>query len=72
MIHREHHSKGYGKMAYNLFEEKLKQQGYNKVRIGILSENVGAKKFWISLGFKFHADKQWRGKAIECFEKQLI
>ena len=47
MIHGEDHSKGYGKMAYNLFEEKLKQQNYNKVRIGILPENIGANKFWI-------------------------
>lgn len=72
MIHGEHHSKGYGKMAYNLFEEKLKQQNYNKVRIGILPENIGAKRFWTSLGFKFYAYKQWQEKTIECFEKQLI
>lgn len=72
MIHGEHHSKGYGKMAYNLFEEKLKQQNYNKVRIGILPENIGAKKIWTSLGFKFYAYKQLQEKTIECFEKQLI
>jgi len=27
---------------------------------------------WISLGLEFYADIQRRGKAIECFEKQLI
>jgi len=72
MIHGEYHSKGYGKMAYNLFEEKLKLQNCNKVRIGILQENKTAKKFWTSLGFKFYASKQWKDKTIECFEKQLI
>jgi len=72
MIHGEHHSKGYGKLAYNLFEEKLKQQDLNKVRIGILRENTGAKKYWTSLGFKFYANKKWGEKEIECFEKQLI
>ena len=59
-------------MAYNLFEEKLKLQNCNKVRIGILQENKTAKKFWTSLGFKFYASKQWKDKTIECFEKQLI
>jgi len=72
MIHREYHSKGYGKLAYNLFEEKLKQQSFNRVRIGILQENKIAKNFWTSLGFKFYAYKQWKDKTIECFEKQLI
>lgn len=72
MIRGEHHFKGYGKTAYNLFEERLKQQSLNKVRIGILSENIGAKKFWTSLGFKFYANKQWNEKEIECFEKHLI
>lgn len=60
MIHGECHSKGYGKMAYNLFEERLKQQNYSKVRIGILQENTLAKKFWVSLGFKFYAYKKWK------------
>jgi ribosomal protein S18 acetylase RimI-like enzyme len=72
MIHVEYHSKGYGKMVYNLFEEKLKQRGFTKVRIGVLLENIGAKKFWTSLGFKFYANKQWREKTIECFEKRLV
>lgn len=72
MIHGEHHSKGYGKLAYNLFEEKLRQQNFDKVRIGVLRENTGAKKFWTSLGFKFYANKKWNDKGIECFEKQLI
>jgi len=40
MIHGEYHPKGYGKMVYNLFEKKLKHQNYNKVRIGILQENI--------------------------------
>lgn len=72
MIHGEYHSKGYGKLAYNLFEEKIKQQNIYNVRIGILQENTGAKKYWTSLGFKFYDNKQWQEKAIECFEKQLI
>lgn len=71
MIHGEYHSRGCGKRAYNLFAEKLKQQGYEKVRIGIMQENTSAKKFWTALGFRFYANKQWQGKTIECYEKQL-
>lgn len=72
MIHGDYHSKGHGKMAYHLFEEKLKQQGCNKVRIGVIQENKIAIKLWTSLGFKFYAYKQWKDKTIECFEKRLI
>ncbi|HOB09556.1 MAG TPA: GNAT family N-acetyltransferase [Limnochordia bacterium] len=71
MIHGKYHRKGYGNTAYNLFEEKLKQHGYNKVHIGILTDNVGAKRFWTSLGFRFYTYKLWQGKTIECYEKQL-
>lgn len=72
MIHGEYHSKGHGKVAYKLFEEKLKQQNFDNVRIGILEENTGAKKYWTSLGFKFYTNSQWKEKTIECFEKRLI
>ena len=72
MIHGEYHSKGYGKVAYNLFEEKLKQQNIDNVRIGIIRENTGAKKYWTSLGFTFYANSQWQEKIIECFDKRLI
>lgn len=72
MIHGEYHSMGYGKEVYLLFEEKLRQQNFTKVRIGILQENTGAQKYWTSLGFKFYRNRQWQGRTIECFEKSLI
>lgn len=72
MIHGKYHSIGYGKEAYILFEEKLKQQNFDNVRIGILQENTGAKKYWTSLGFKFFRNSQWKGRIIECLEKRLI
>jgi len=71
MIHGDYHSMGYGKKSYVLFEEKLKQQNFNNIRIGILQKNISAKKYWASLGFKFYGNSQWEGKLIECFEKQL-
>lgn len=72
MIHRDYHSMGYGKKAYFSFEKILKQQNFNSIRIGILKENIVAKKYWKSLGFKFYGNSQWKEKIIECFEKQLV
>jgi GNAT superfamily N-acetyltransferase len=72
MIHGNYHSKGYGRAAYHTFEEILRRRGFDKVRIGVLSDNTGAKIFWTSLGFQTYASKRWQGKAIECYEKELI
>jgi GNAT superfamily N-acetyltransferase len=72
MIHGVYHSKGYGRMVYNQFEEKLRQQGYSKVRIGVLLENTSAKRFWSAMGYTFYAYKPWKDKTVECCEKQLI
>ncbi|SNR91696.1 Acetyltransferase (GNAT) domain-containing protein [Anaerovirgula multivorans] len=71
MIHGDYHSMGYGKKVYVSFEEKLKQQNFDNIRIGILQKNVGAKKYWASLGFKFYKNGQCQGKLVECFEKRL-
>lgn len=71
MIHGEYHSMGYGKKAYMAFEEELKQQNYDNVRIGILKENTGANRYWTSLGFRFYRNSEGEGKLIECFEKSL-
>ncbi|ABR48162.1 GCN5-related N-acetyltransferase [Alkaliphilus metalliredigens QYMF] len=71
MIHGDDHYRGYGKKAYVLFEEILKQQKTDKIRIGILQKNSSAKAYWTSLGFKFYDNRRWEGKLIECFERQL-
>ncbi|MED4224427.1 GNAT family N-acetyltransferase [Neobacillus cucumis] len=72
MIKGDFHSLGYGKKAYASFEDKLKKQKFYKVRIGVLQGNLIAIKFWKSLGFKFYCNSNWRGKAVNCFEKQLL
>ena len=72
MIHEAYHSMGYGKKVYDYFEEKLKQQNYKKIRIGILQKNIVGKKFWTSLGFKFYKISPWQKNLVECFEKLLI
>ncbi len=72
MINGSYHSLGYGKRVYAAFEEKLKQRQFKNVRIGVLQENLIALTFWKSLGFKFYGTSNWRGKVVDCFEKQLL
>ncbi|SMQ78246.1 Acetyltransferase (GNAT) domain-containing protein [Bacillus sp. OV166] len=72
LIHGDYHSLGYGKKAYVSFEEKLKQQKFNIVRIGVIQKNLNAIEFWKSLGFKYYANSTWRGKGVDCFEKHLM
>jgi GNAT superfamily N-acetyltransferase len=71
MIHGDYHSLGYGKKVYVSFEEKLKLQKFNNVRIGVLQKNSSAREFWISLGFEFYGNSGWKGKIVDCYEKQL-
>ncbi|WP_147535748.1 GNAT family N-acetyltransferase [Bacillus marasmi] len=72
MIHKDYHSLGYGKMAYAAFEEKLKQENYDNVRIGVLQKNLKAQAFWKSLGFEYYGESTWEGKVVNCFEKNLM
>lgn len=72
MIKAEYHSLGYGKKAYTCFEDKLKQQKFDHVRIGVLQANFIALEFWKSLGFTFYCNRDWRGKVVNCFEKPLM
>ena len=55
-----------------LFEDQLKQQKTNNVRIGVLQKNLNALEFWKSLGFTFYYTSDWRGKVVDCFEKKLM
>lgn len=71
MVHKKYQSMGYGKKAYVSFENRLKQEGYNSVRIGVLEKNINAREFWSSLGFMFYGTSDVEGKIINCFEKQL-
>ncbi|MCJ8008207.1 GNAT family N-acetyltransferase [Lederbergia wuyishanensis] len=71
MIHGDFHSKGYGKAIYQAFEDLFLRQTFNKVRIGIIQENVVASRFWTSLGFEICDQRPWEGKIVFCLEKQI-
>lgn len=71
MIKGSDHYKGYGKRAYNVFEEKLRNERIGKIRLGVLQTNEEAKVFWGKMGFIRYGTSQWEGKAVDCYEKIL-
>ena len=71
MIHGDYHSRGYGKMSYLEFEEKLKYENFNTIRIGILEKNNKAIKFWTNLEFIMYDSIEMKGNLVRCFEKRL-
>ncbi|WP_435168614.1 GNAT family N-acetyltransferase [Paenibacillus glycanilyticus] len=72
MIHEELKGRGYGKAAYVAFAQRLRQEGKQSVRIGVIPENEPAKRFWSSLGFQYYATKVANiGIEVECYEKAL-
>jgi len=71
MIHSDYHAAGYGRRAYASFVEQFVLHQYPKLRIGVLRSNVKALAFWTSLGFCPFKTSTWRGKDVDCLEKDL-
>ncbi|MFG6115656.1 GNAT family N-acetyltransferase [Halobacillus sp. MO56] len=71
MIHGVYQGKGYGRKVYEALEEKLIEENYHNVRLGVLQENEAAKAFWITQGYEYYRTIQWEGKKVDCFEKEL-
>ena len=72
MIHGDYQGYGFGMQAYSIYENEMLKRGVNKVRIGILSENKKAIRFWESLGFDYYNTViTQNGSGILCYQKQL-
>ncbi|REK75095.1 GNAT family N-acetyltransferase [Paenibacillus paeoniae] len=71
MIHGDYHASGYGREAYASFEETFIHQQFPKLRIGVFHDNVKALAFWKSFHFHQYGTSSWRGKGVDCLEKQL-
>ncbi|MFS0782538.1 GNAT family N-acetyltransferase [Bacillus sp. 1P06AnD] len=69
MIHKDYQGFGYGTMAYIAFEEKWKQEGKNKIRLGVLEQNTKAKTFWESHHYRYYKTAQLKGNTVLCYEK---
>jgi RimJ/RimL family protein N-acetyltransferase len=72
MIHRDYQGYGFGQQAYALYENEMQSRGVERVRIGVISENTKAHRFWMKLGFLYIKTAIWEnGKEIFCYEKNL-
>lgn len=71
IIHHDYQGYGYGSIAYDNLEQHLQSQGLTKLRLAILPENEGAKRFWESFGYSFYRTGEANGKAVDCYEKEI-
>ena len=72
MIHHDYQEVGYGKMAYSLFETEARKAGMQILRLAVLTENISARTFWESLGYRRYETKPYKeGKKVDCFEKVI-
>lgn len=73
MIHRDYQGFGFGAQAHALYEIEMRKRGIDQVRIGVLKENLKAKRFWESLGFLYIKPAlSQNSKEIFIFQKTLI
>ncbi|WP_045523892.1 GNAT family N-acetyltransferase [Neobacillus niacini] len=72
MIHGDYQGFGFGAQAYALYESEMRNRGLERVRIGVIKENVMANQFWESLGFLYiKTAKSDYGKEIFVYEKNF-
>ncbi|WP_050614550.1 GNAT family N-acetyltransferase [Bacillus testis] len=71
MIHKDYQGYGYGTQAYFQFEEEWRQQGKEKIRLGVLVNNTAGKRFWEGLGYLRYQTASVNGKSVDCYEKAL-
>jgi GNAT superfamily N-acetyltransferase len=58
-------NRGLGRACYQAFETWAGSQGAVRVRLGVVTQNEGALRFWTRLGFAEEARRPYRGGACE-------
>ena len=72
IIHGDYQGFGFGTQAYSLYESDMRKRGLERIRIGVIKENVKARHFWESLGFlSIKTAFSGNGKEIFVFEKNF-
>lgn len=71
MIHNDYKGFGYGSIAYNEFEAKMKAEGKIKLRLGVLEKNTRARRFWERNGYVFYKKSKLGLNNVDCFEKNI-
>jgi len=72
MIHGDYQGYGFGAKAYGLYELEMQQRGLDRIRLGVLEENIKAQRFWLSMGFIYYITTTTQnGRGIFCYEKKI-
>lgn len=73
MIDGNFHRNGYGKKFIEEFITNMRKQGFNRIRLGVLNENIKAFEFWTRMEFNvvkevistIHPERNWKIKVME-------
>ncbi|TLS37559.1 GNAT family N-acetyltransferase [Pseudalkalibacillus caeni] len=71
LLHGDYQGYGFGKRAFKHYELKMKALGLEKVRLGILTENLNARSMWEKLGFRYLKTVNVEQSAVDCYEKLI-
>lgn len=73
LIKKEYQAQGFGLKALQLFNEEMKAKGIEKYRIGVITENAPAHRFWKKHGFlKVNSKINEDQKEIIIYETHLL
>ena len=73
MINGNFHRNGYGKEFIEEFIANMRNEGYHRIRLGVLNENRNGFEFWTRMGFivikemfsTIHPERNWKIKVME-------
>lgn len=73
IIRKDLQGQGYGNKIINVFEEKMKEKGFKRIRLGVLHNNESGFRFWQNKGFKvikkehstIDSERNWIIKVME-------
>lgn len=73
MINGAFHRSGYGKEFIEEFTTNMRNQGYSRLRLGVLNQNNNGFSFWEKVGFvvikemfsTIHPERNWKIKVME-------
>lgn len=72
MLEPASRKQGYGLEAYKLLEQWVMDQGFHKIRLGVIIGNEVGYSFWASNGFTETGEiKPYKSKSIKVLEKSV-
>lgn len=71
VIHHDFHGKGLAKLAYEKAEMKLAAEGFEEVRLGVLTNNDRGNRFWERMGYTAFKEGMHDNKPIFHYQKKI-